>query len=156
MEERRNEGVIGSAIKEKMEKSGEAKFVMPTLKKLKVPTHFWASEDGEGILTDKLSRYVVLKWEHFDAIVKKANSLGGRIYRGDDVAQSGGRLGADISENTIEGYVSMVCDKLPYGEKVTRRSTYYAGILAWAGIAEMHRSEGRGSYISITEPYRHA
>ena len=40
------------------------------------------------------------------------------------------------------------------GTKITRRSTYYSGILAWAGIVTIHKSEGKGSYITVNPKYR--
>ena len=40
------------------------------------------------------------------------------------------------------------------GASTTRRSTYYAAILAWAGIVENHRSKGNGGYISVNPQFR--
>lgn len=77
--------------------------LMPVLKGEPVPFHLSARQDG--LESDGL-RGVVLKWEIFDAIVKKAISLGGTMYRGDSAAQNGARIGSDeLSLDTIDGFI---------------------------------------------------
>lgn len=128
-----------------IECGGEA--LMPVLKGDPVP--FRLSADRTGLESDGL-RGVVLKWEIFDAIVKKAASLGGKMYRGDSAAQNGARIGSEaLSLDTIDGYISTKYYGARIGDTTLRRSTYYSGILAWAGIVVNHRSEGRGGYITV-------
>lgn len=141
---------ISAIIKEKLKANNE-KALMPTLRG--DPILFWLSPTGTGIETEKLPNYI-LKWEHFDEIVKKANSLGGIMYRADVLASSSGKLGEEISHDTMEGYIASELLYIPDGTKITRRSTYYSGILAWAGIITVHRSQGNGSYISVNARYR--
>ena len=143
---------ISSIIKEKLETCG-GEALMPTLKG--APIDFWTSPTGMGIETDKLPNYI-LKWEHFDEIVKKANALGGKMYRGDDIAMKGGKLGEDISYDCMEGFIASELLFMEDGISVTRRSTYYSGVLAWAGILTIHRSQGNGSFITINPKYRNS
>lgn len=134
--------------------NGDEKIEIDSLKKLKVPTHIWLSEDGDGVKTNKLPQTNVLKREEFCVILKQANSNSGKIYRGDALARSGARLGDKLNENYIDGLVPLVCLGQQYGETVLSRSTYFSGVLEKAGIATIHKSEGQDSYITINEKYR--
>ena len=142
---------ISNIIKEKL-KANNGKALMPTLRG--APIAFWLSPTGMGIETDKLPGYI-LEWEHFDEIVKKANALGGTMYRADVLAMNGKKLGKEISYDTMEGFIASKLLYILDGTKITRRSTYYSGILAWAGMVTIHRSQGRGSYITVNPKYRH-
>ena len=146
----KKESQISNIIKDKLT-AVDGQALMPTLKG--APIAFWVSPTGMGIETDKLPGYI-LEWEHFDEIVKKANALGGTMYRGDHLPQLGARLGEEISYDTMEGFIASNLLYILDGTKITRRSTYYSGILAWAGIATLHRSQGNGSYITINTKYR--
>ncbi len=146
----KKENQISIIIKEKLKANG-GKALMLTLRGN--PIAFWASPTGMGIETDKLPNYI-LEWEHFDEIVKKANSLGGKMYRGDVIAMNGGKLGEEISYDCMEGFIASELLFSENGMSVTRRSTYYSGILAWAGIITIHRSQGNGSFITVNAKYR--
>ena len=144
------ENRIGNIIKEKLE-ANNGKAFMPTLRG--APIAFWLSQTGTGIETDKLPGYI-LKWEHFDEIVHKANTLGGIMYRADALARNSGKLGEEISHDTMEGFIASKLLFIANGKKITRRSTYYSGVLAWAGIVCLHKSEGEGSYITVNAKHR--
>ena len=146
----KKEHQISSIIKEKLRANND-KALMPSLRG--APIAFWASPTGMGIETDKLPNYI-LEWEHFDEIIKKANLLGGKMYRGDVLAMNGGKLGDEISHNCMEGFIARELLCMEEGKSVTRRSTYYSGILAWAGIITIHKSQGNGSYITVNTKYR--
>ena len=146
----KKENQISNIIKDKLT-AVDGQALMPTLKG--APIAFWVSPTGLGIETDKLPGYI-LEWDHFDEIVKKANTLGGTMYRGDHLPQLGALLGEEISYDTMEGFIASKLLYILDGTKITRRSTYYSGILAWAGIATLHRSQGNGSYITINTKYR--
>ena len=146
----KKENQISSIIKEKL-KANNGKALMPTLRGS--PIAFWISPTGMGIETDKLSGYI-LEWEHFDEIIKKAHLLGGKMYRGDVTAMKGGKLGEEISYDSMEGFIASELLYVLDGTKITRRSTYYSGILAWAGIVTLHKSQGEGSYITVNAKYR--
>ena len=146
----KKENKISSVIAEKL-KANNGKALMTSLRGS--PIAFWFSTTGTGIETDKLPDYI-LEWEHFDEIVKKANRLGGTMYRADDLAQRGEKLGEEISYDTMEGFIASELLSIADGATITRRSTYYSGILDWAGIATLHRSQGNGSYITINTKYR--
>ena len=148
----KKENQISSIIKEKL-KANNGKALMPTLRG--APIAFWLSPTGMGIETDKLPNYI-LEWEHFDEIVKKANSLGGKMYRGDGIAMSGGKLGEEIPYDCMEGLIASELLFTEDGMSVTRRSTYYSGVLAWAGIITIHSSQGNGSFITVYPKYRNS
>lgn len=125
--------------------------LMPVLKGEPVP--FWLSPTKGG-LESKGLRSVVLEWRIFDAIVQKAISLGGKMYRGDSAAHSGATIGSDdLPLDTIDGFISTEFYGAHIGDTTLRRSTYYSGILDWAGIAVNHRSQGRGGFITINPEY---
>ena len=146
----KKEKQISNIIKEKL-KASNGKALMPTLRG--APIAFWISSTGMGIETDKLPSYI-LEWEHFDQIVKKANILGGKMYRADIIAMNSGKLGEEISHDSMEGFIASELLYILDGTKITRRSTYYSGVLAWAGIITIHRSQGNGSYITVNTKYR--
>ena len=144
------ENKISAIIQEKLSACNGQAF-MPVLRG--EPIAFRISKTGWGIETDKLPGYIFV-WQHFDEIVKKANALGGKMYRGDVLARSGGKLGEEISYDTMEGFIAgeLLCTE--EGKAVTRRSTYYSGILAWAGIVTVHKSQGKGSFITVNPAYQ--
>ena len=151
----KNKASVIDILKKKIEKYGPNKIELHTsLRKLKVPTYFWKAPDGSGIKTNKLPLSNTLKWEVFEGIVKKANSLGGKMYRGDSVARSGGKLGEELTEDMIDGFVPLIFEGANYGDTTLSRSTYFSGILAWAGIVTIHKSSGDGSYITVNKEYR--
>lgn len=142
--------IVVKTIKEKLQKAGGSTFI-PMLRGDDIK--IWLSNDGEGIIAEGLKN-VVLEWEIFDAIVKKAISLGGEMYRGDGAAQSGKKIGSeDLSLDTIDGFISVNYYGKTIGDTTLRRSTYFSGILAWAGIADNCRSKGAGGYIKIRKEY---
>jgi len=141
---------ISNIIKDKLKACG-GKALMPTLRGSNIA--FWLSATDMGVEIDKLPNYI-LEWEHFDEIIKKANALGGKMYRGDALAQSGGKLGEDIPYNCMEGFIASELLFTEDGASITRRSTYYSGVLAWAGIITIHRSQGKGSFITVNAKYR--
>ena len=142
-------------LQEKIEAHGSDKIqLLNSLRPLKRPTYFWLASDGSGIKTNKLPEYCTLKREIFEAIVKKANSLGGIMYRGDVITRNGGRLGEELTEDMIDGFIPLNFEGANYGETVLSRSTYYSGVLEWAGIVTIHKSTGKGSYITVNKEYR--
>lgn len=133
-------------LKDKIIECG-GKALMPVLRGEPVP--FWLSSTQKGFESAGLKGFI-FEWEVFDAIVKKAISLGGKMYRGDVAAQSGAKIGSDdLPITTIDGYISTEFYGAKIGNSTLRRSTYFSGILAWAGIAKVHRSQGNGSFITI-------
>lgn len=125
---------------------------MPMLKG--APLDIWVLSSGEGIGNSGFSA-LICEWDILDAIVKKANELGGRMYRGDTAAQSGAKIGSsEFPLNTIDAFIALEFYNGRVGESTTRRSTYYAAILAWAGIVENHRSTGQGGYITVKPEFR--
>lgn len=142
-------------LKKKIKEYGSGQIQLcNSLRALKKPTYFWIAPDGSGIKTNKLPENHTLKWEMFEEIVKKANSLGGQMYRGDSIARSGGRIGIDLTEEMIDGFIPIRFEGANYGDTVLSRSTYFSGILEWAGIVTIHKSTGKGSYITVNKEYR--
>lgn len=92
----------------------------------------------------------ICTWEVFDAIMEKAQELGGKMYRGDAGAQKGAKIGSpELSVDSIDGFIALKFYGGEVGKATTRRSTYYAAILDWAGLCENCRSDGRGGYIKL-------
>ena len=147
-------GAVVNALKRKIQASRAEELTMVSLKKMRSPATFTLAPTGEGLCVSQLKGYV-LEWEHFQRIVEKATHLGGIMYRADEAAMNGGKLGAEISRDTMEGFIAAELLGAKDGSAVTRRSTYYSGILAWAGIVSLHKSEGAGSYIAVSEAFRY-
>lgn len=140
-----------TTLKRQMKKCG-GKTAIPTLRGGRIDIRLAPSRDG--IETSGL-KGAVLRWEEFAAIVTKANELGGTMYRGDSAARNGAKIGSDeLPPETIDGFVSTRFYGAAEGDTTQSRSTYYAGILDWAGIAKNHISEGKGGYITIQAPFR--
>lgn len=115
---------------------------------------FYLAPDNTGLISSTLPN-VILKWEVFDAIVKKANELGGTMLKGDSAAQSGARVGSALLPlDTIDAFISLKFFNSNIGDKILRRSTYFSAVLAWADIAYNCKSNGEGGYIQIKHNYR--
>ena len=149
------EGDTVVALKRKIQESRAEDLTFLSLKKMRSPAVFALAPGGEGVCVPQLKGFV-LEWEHFQKIVEKANRLGGIMYRADALAMNCERLGEKISRDSMEGFIAAELLGAKDGSTVTRRSTYYSGILAWAGVVTLHKSEGAGSYITVNEPFRHA
>ena len=107
----------------------------------------WLTKDG---VVPSGFQNLVCEWRIFDAIVEKAKELGGKMYRGDGAAQRGEKIGSDdFPIDTIDAFIGLKFYGARIGGSTTRRSTYYAAILAWAGICFNYRSDGIGGYIVI-------
>ena len=138
-------------LKDKIVECGGKAF-MPVLKGEPVP--FWLSSSQAGFESAGLKGFI-FEWKVFDGIVKKAISLGGKMYRGDVAAQNGAKIGSeDLPVTTIDGYISTEFYGSKIGSSTMRRSTYFSGILAWAGIVTVHRSQGNGSFITVNNEFK--
>ena len=142
---------ISEILREKV-MAAQQPLYMPSLRQ-EIP--FQISPSGNGVETERLPHYV-MEWAHFDAIVAKANAMGGKMYRGDELVQiRENKLGEQIPLDCMEGFISSELLLIPNGTSITRRSTYYSGVLAWAGIITIHGSKnGEGRYITVNNPYR--
>ena len=113
------------------------------------PLSIWLTEGG---VANSGFQGFICEWEIFDGIVEKARELGGKMYKGDVAAQNGAKIGSDeLPLDTIDAYISLKYYGNKIGNSTLRRSTYYAAILAWAGICTNHRSDGKGGYIVLKE-----
>ena len=118
------------------------------------PLDIWVASSGKGIENSGFTT-LVCEWHILEAIVKKANELGGTMYRGDAASQKGAKIGsAELPLDTIDAFVSLEFYGGSIEASTLRRSTYYAAILAWAGIVENHRSNGKGGYIVVKPEFR--
>lgn len=126
------------------EKGGSAKVTMLRGEDMLI----WATKEG---IRNASFPTLICEWHIFDAIVAKARELGGVMYRGDTESQKGKKIGsAEFSVDTIDAFISLKFYGNEVGSSTTRRSTYYAAILDWAGIATNNRSEGRGGFIRLS------
>ena len=149
----KNESKVVEFLKNKIFSTSLDKLQFESLGKLKGSATFFVASDGSGLQVEQLPDFI-LKWEHFQKIIEKANQLGGKMYRGDQLPQNSKKLGSGIPYDCMEGFIAseLLCQN--DGSTVTRRSTYYSGILAWAGIVTLHKSEGKGSYITVYPEFR--
>ena len=111
--------------------------------------YIWLSDSGDGLLN---SRYEQLecKFTELYAIYEKAIELGGTMYLGASAARSGKKIGSsDFPLDTIDAFVAINYYGNEVGDKITRRSTYYAAILDWAGFVDNHW----GGYITVKSRY---
>lgn len=148
---KKKETGIVKIIQEKfLECGGKSK--MPMLKG--APLDIWVSSSGEGVENSGFTA-LVCEWHILEAIVKRANELGGVMYRGDAAAQNGAKIGSEeLPLDTIDAYISLEFYGSSIGSSTLRRSTYYSAILAWAGIVENHRSKGKGGYIVVKPEFK--
>ncbi len=148
-----HKNVIVEVLKNKIFKNLNNGLYMKSLRPLK-NAKFSVAPNGQGLQVEQLGDFI-LKWEHFEKIIKKANELGGKMYRGDELPQvSGFTLGEEISHDCMEGFIASELLFMEDGASVTRRSTYYSGILAWADVVTLHKSQGKGSFITVNDKYR--
>ena len=116
------------------------------------PIKIWLESDG---IHNSSFPSLVCEPRIIDAIVEKANELGGKMYRGDAAAQQGEKIGSvKFPLNTIDAFIGIKFYGAEIGKATTRRSTYYAMILAWAGICTNNRSDGIGGYIQLLPPWK--
>lgn len=149
-EKNKETGIIKVIQDKLIECDGKAK--MPMLKGN--PLDIWVAPSGEGIANSGFGA-LVCEWHILDAIVNKANELGGIMYRGDAAAQNGAKIGSpELPLDTIDAFISLEFYGGSVGSTTLRRSTYYSAILAWAGIVENHRSKGDGGYIVVKPEFR--
>ena len=139
-------------LKNRILNSSREELRMNSLRSLK-SYNFTVASNGAGLQVEQLPNFI-LKWEHFQKIVERANQLGGIMYRGDQLPQIGNKLGSEIPHDCMEGFIASELLNAKDGTTVTRRSTYYSGILAWAGIVTLHKNEGNGSYITVNYEFR--
>ena len=148
---KKKESGIVKVIQDKFFECG-GKSKMPMLKG--APLDIWVAANGKGIENSGFTT-LVCEWHILEAIVKKANALGGIMYRGDSAAQNGAKIGSDeLPLDTIDAFISVEFYGGSIGASTLRRSTYYAAILAWAGIVENKRSAGKGGYIVVKPAFR--
>ena len=153
MTSQNNEIKVIEYLQNKIFNSSPEELQLKSLRKLKSSSTFSLAPNGAGLQVEQLMDFV-LEWHHFQKIVEKANQLGGIMYRGDDIVMNSGRLGIEVSHDCMEGFIASELLDLEDGISITRRSTYYSGILAWAGIVSLNKSEGNGSYITVNQEFR--
>lgn len=142
-------GLVSQALIEKLKKcGGSAECSM-----LKGdPIRIWLTEDG---VANSAYTLLTCTWQIFEAIVAKAKELGGIMFRGDVASQNGARIGSEeLPLDTIDSFISLKFYGSNIGDTTLRRSTYYAAILAWAGICNNMRSKGQGGYIMLLPEWK--
>lgn len=152
MTSQKSEGKVVDFLKNKIFNCLPEELRMKSLRPLN-SCSFSVTPEGTGLQVEQLKNYT-LEWDHFQKIIEKANRLGGIMYRGDKLPQTGAKLGLEISHDCMEGFIAGELLSTSDGMTVTRRSTYYSGILAWAGIVTLHKDEGKGSFISVNQDFR--
>lgn len=145
-----DDSIVVSTLKKKISDHGGTSYV----KMLRgEDMEIFLSFDGRGIIAERFPA-LVMEWEVFDAIIAKANELGGVMLRGDGLAQKGLKVGSeDFPLSTMDAFLSIEFFNGSIGKSTTRRSTYFAAVLAWAGIVENDRATGHGGFIKVLPPY---
>lgn len=142
----KNDQRVTTIIKERLKING-GKSRMQMLKGEDM--EIYLSENNGGVIASGYPS-LTMKWEMFEEIVKKASLLGGIMYRGDAGAQAGARIGNEaLPLDSIDAFISTKYFNRRVGDTTTRRSTYFASVLDWAGIAKNFKSQGRGGYIKL-------
>lgn len=117
------------------------------------PLKIWLSPNG---VYNSGFKNFLCEWKVFDAIVEKARELDGKMFRGDSAAQNGYTIGSDeLPIDSIDGFISLNFYGGKIGVSTLRRSTYYAAILAWAGICVNKKSRaGEGGCIELLPEWK--
>ena len=143
--ESEDKGLASKRIIDLLKQSG-GKAECPMLKG--DPLTIWLT--NEGVKNSGFANFVC-EWNIFDAIVEKTRELGGKMYRGDSAAQNGAKIGSpELPLDSIDAYISIEFYGNQEGKSTLRRSTYYAAILAWAGICKNKRAgHGEPGHIEL-------
>ena len=98
-------GVVKIIQEKLLECGGKSK--MPMLKG--DPLDIWVTSSGKGIANSGFVDFIC-EWHILEAIVRKANELGGIMYRGDAAAQNGAKIGSDELLGGSRNYVELYCN----------------------------------------------
>lgn len=110
----------------------------------------WLSEDCDGVMNDRFKK-LNCEFRILYAIYEQAIYLGGKMELGATPATAGKRIGdSDFSVDTIDAFVAIEFYHRKVGDTTTRRSTYFAAVLDWAGIAKNYR----GGFLIVNPIYR--
>lgn len=142
-------GPIGELIRSKLLAS-DYYAVIPMVRK-DTEIHFY--DYNYGICFDKIPS-VIFQFDLFDAVVKEANRLGGKMYCADSPARNGEKLGSDnLPLTVIDAFVAKNFFNKQEGDSILGCATYIASVLRWIGVAD-YEKDALGRHINIKADYR--
>jgi len=142
-------GPIGELIRSKL-RASDNNAIIPMIRK---DTEISLYGFNEGISFSKI-RSTVFKFDLFDAVVKEANRLGGKMYCADSPARNGEKLGSEnLPLTVIDAFVAKNFFNKQEGDSILGCATYIASVLRWVGVAEYDK-DTVGRYIKIRAAYR--
>jgi hypothetical protein len=142
-------GPIGELIRSKLYAS-ENHAVIPMVRK-DTEIHFY--DYNYGICFEKIQSQV-FPFDLFDAVVKEANRLGGKMYCADSPARNGEKLGSmNLPLTVIDAFVAKKFFNKSEGDSILGCGTYIASVLRWIGVADYDK-DATGRHIRIKGNYR--
>jgi len=142
-------GLIGELIRSKLLAS-DYYAVIPMVRK-DTEIHFY--DYNYGICFSKIPS-AIFEFDLFDAVVKEANRLGGKMYCADSPARNGEKLGSEnLPLTVIDAFVAKNFFNKQEGDSILGCATYIAFVLRWIGVAD-YEKDALGRYINIKTKYR--
>ena len=114
----------------------------------------WADEDEDSIIFDAIGSTHKFDLVLFDAVLHRANELGGEIYiASNEARQKGTRLGDGVSLDSIDGFVADIYFNTPLGNSVLACGSYIAALLVFLKVCA-YKQTTTGRWIRVKEKYR--
>lgn len=142
--------VVGKLLKEKLMANGNhATFPM-----VRTETSIYFYSFDLGIMYEKIGS-AIFPFDLFDAVVKEANRLGGKMYCADSAARNGERLGSEnLPLTVIDAFVAHEAFGKEEGDTILGCATYIASTLRWLGVVD-YEKDSLGRYIKVKPEYSH-
>lgn len=142
-------GPIGELLRSKLI-AADNYAVIPMIRK---NTEIYFYSYNEGICFDKIPS-AIFQFDLFDAVVKEANRLGGKMYCADSPARNGEKLGSEnLPLTVIDAFVAKNFFNKQEGDSILGCATYIASVLRWIGVAD-YEKDTLGRHIRIKADYR--
>lgn len=114
----------------------------------------WADEDQDSIIFDAIGPNHKFNLEIFDAVLHKANELGGEMYiASQEARQKGTRLGNGVPLDSVDGFIAYNFTNTSIGKGVLACGSYVAALLVHLGVCR-YKETTTGRYLQVKEKYR--
>jgi hypothetical protein len=114
----------------------------------------WADENQESIIFDAIGYGHKFDLEIFDAVLHKANDLGGEMYIASyEARQKGTRLGNGVPLDSIDGFIAYNYTNTSIGKGVLACGSYVAALLVHLGVCK-YKETTTGRYIQVLDKYK--
>lgn len=142
---------VSRLLKLKLERSGGS-LTFPLL--TKESTIRWADENQDSIIFDAIGPTHRFDLVLFDAVLHRANDLGGEMYiASNEARQKGIRLGDGVSLDSIDGFIANIYFNTPLGTSVLACGSYIAALLVFLKVCA-YKQTTTGRWIRVKEKYR--